>query len=153
MSAAEALAANQEALNLSRAIGWKAAESYALWNRGMVLGAQGRYSEALDASNAGLDLAEEIEHRQWIAGSHYTLGAVYLDMLAFPEAAQHLTLALENARAAGTTFWMKNSAGMLASTYIAAGQLDSATATLSEFPRGRHACQDDRRAPALGGRR
>src|SRR2546427_9637412 len=41
-----------------------------------------------EVAQRGLAIAEEIGHRQWMTAGHRTLGALYLDLLAFSEALQ-----------------------------------------------------------------
>ncbi len=126
-SADEAMAASNEAFDMARTIGWKAAESYALWNRSVLLGAQGRYSEAIEACAAGLALAQEIEHRQWMSGAEYSLGAIYLDMLDLEAAESHLIAAAELAKASGSQIWTQNAGGALVSALVAKGKLEAAS--------------------------
>ena len=118
------------ALRMAREIGWRSAESYALWNLGFCLGAQGDYGRALAAAKEGLAIAEDIEHRQWMAAAHFGLGALYLDLLALPQAKEHLEQALSLARETASGHWTDCAAGLLASTHIQQRALASAEAVL-----------------------
>ncbi len=122
MVAAGSLAEGQEdaenALNIAREIGQRSAEAYALFQLGLCLGSQGEYKRALAAAQASLDIAEEIEHRQWQAAAHAMLGGIYRGLLALPQARQHFEQALALARETGSLFWARMSTGYLASTVI-----------------------------------
>ncbi len=95
------------ALQIAHEIGWRAEEAHCLLHLGDFLGAHGEYGRALEAAQAGLHIAEEIEHRQWLACAHWELGALYLDLLALPMARQHLEQALTLAKASGSWYWVR----------------------------------------------
>ena len=61
----------------------------------------------LDRAVRTLQVALDIEHRQWQIGSHCTLGFIYRDLLTFPEARRHLEQALTLAQAMNATWWMR----------------------------------------------
>lgn len=122
----EALHAAEKGLRITREIGWRAGESFALSMLGSCLGYSGRYAEALDAAQRGLAIAEEIAHLQWGATAHCILGAIYLDLLAFPSAKGHLEEALAIARQIGSLYWLRTSVGFLAPTWVGLRQLDVA---------------------------
>jgi DNA-binding CsgD family transcriptional regulator len=66
----------------------------------------------------GLAIAEEIEHRQWMAAGHRALGALYLDLLALSEAKPHLEQALALAQEVGSWNWIRIVSGFLAPLYL-----------------------------------
>ena len=74
------IAQAEEALSLSRAMGWRSAEALALCVLGQALSAGGEYGRALDAIQLGLTISTEIEHHQWLINSHLNLGALYADL-------------------------------------------------------------------------
>jgi DNA-binding CsgD family transcriptional regulator len=123
---------SEEAIQISREIGWRAGEAYAELMLAMGLGPQGEYARALEAGEAGLAVAEEIEHRQWISGAHAALGMLYLDLLALNAARPHLEEALALARAVGSQVWVGLTSGYLALVYAAQGNLELAEATLDD---------------------
>src|SRR2546428_9284919 len=63
------------ALTMAQEIGWRPAESLSLWNLACCLGPRGLYVSALDCAERAFNIAEEIEHRQWMTAAHWTLGA------------------------------------------------------------------------------
>ena len=104
-------------------------------------GVRGDYSRAFEFATMSLAVAEEIEHSQWLTYSHYILGALYLDILAEPEARQHLELALALANKIGSRWWITNASGYLALVHILAGDLPRARrcsgSRLADLHRGR----------------
>jgi predicted ATPase/DNA-binding CsgD family transcriptional regulator len=117
-SLVESAREGETALKVAREIGWRSAEAYAQLTLGFCLGAQGEYVRALNFAQTSLAIAEEIEHRQWIAATHCMLGALYLDLLILPMACQHLEPALALAQEIGSGHWIRHAVSFLASTYI-----------------------------------
>ena len=70
----EAARHGEEGLSIAREIGWRAGEAFAHFNLAFCYAAQGEYSRALSSARASREIAEEIGHRQWIAGANWTLG-------------------------------------------------------------------------------
>ena len=71
----------EESLSLSREIGWRVGESFALWGySGMTLGVAGNYAVALSAAREALKIASEMDHRQWITAARCILGNLYADL-------------------------------------------------------------------------
>jgi tetratricopeptide (TPR) repeat protein len=106
------------ALEIARDIGWRAGEAYALLELGYYLGPHGDYARALGYARAGLEVAQDIEHRQWMTGAYCALGALHLDLLALPQARQHLEQALALAKEVGSRHWFRTATGHLAGVYI-----------------------------------
>jgi DNA-binding CsgD family transcriptional regulator len=131
-SLAEAARDAEEAVKLSREIGWRAGEAYAEFMLAICLGSQGEYGRALAAARHSLAIAEEIEHRQWIVGAHAALGMLHLDLLAFEAAQSHLERALTIAREIGSRVWTSSTAAYLALTYMTQGELGRAEALLND---------------------
>ncbi len=122
----------EQALKTAREIGQPSAEVYALFALAQYLGPHGEYARALEAARASLALAEQIEHRQWLAGAHWQVGALYLDLLALPEAQQHLEQALALAREVGSWNWIRIVSGFLASAYLLRQDQTSAEAVVAD---------------------
>src|SRR5207248_10626151 len=66
-----------------------------------------------------LDMAKEIEHREWQTAAHTVLGGIYTRLLASSQAREHFEQALALAREIGSQFWTCIATGYLASTLIA----------------------------------
>lgn len=123
------------ALQLAREIGQRSAEAYALWALAGCLGPQGEYGHALLLAQKALEVAEEIEHGQWISASHFILGALYSELSAPVEAQHHLEQSLTNAKEIGSNFWRSNAAGYLALVLLGKVDTAGARAVLDEtFP-------------------
>jgi DNA-binding CsgD family transcriptional regulator len=121
----------EEAIRSAQESGWRAGEAFAQFELAMSFGARGDYAHALDLVRHALATAEEIEHRQWIIGSHTILGRLYLDLLEFPEARRRLEFALDLARDLHSSNWTQIASAMLAMTYIRQGELGLADAALA----------------------
>jgi tetratricopeptide (TPR) repeat protein len=118
ISLAECLHIGQQALTLAREIGQRPAEIYALCSLGQYLGPRGEYARALKLAQEGLTLAEQIEHHEWMTYGHWEQGALYLDLLALPEALTSLEHALALAQEVGSWIWIRIVSGFLARTLI-----------------------------------
>lgn len=121
----------EEALNIARKLSWQSGEAGAYMYGGLGFGARGAYGLALEAGNKTLEIASEIEHRLWIAGAHMLLGRVYLDLLALPQAQDHLEQALAQAKNINTAFMVNANSAFLALTYIGQGKLSQAETVLN----------------------
>jgi DNA-binding CsgD family transcriptional regulator len=122
--------AADEALQLARQLGWRAGEASALMYSGLGLGPRGQFMRAIGAARQCLEIATEIEHRQWAMAAHWTLGALYLDLLWLSEARRHLDLALEMAVAIGHRFSIRMASAFLAETCVAQGDIARAQVVL-----------------------
>jgi DNA-binding CsgD family transcriptional regulator/tetratricopeptide (TPR) repeat protein len=119
LSQAEAVARGEEALRIARAMDNAAAEAYALCTLGQRLGAHGEYGQAIALTQNGLNTAQQIEHQEWMAFGHWTLGKIYLDLLDPALAQLHLEHALALAQAIGSRFWIRVTTALLARAYLA----------------------------------
>jgi DNA-binding NarL/FixJ family response regulator len=120
----------EEALGLAQSIGWRSGEAYSLIFLAFCLGSQGAYGRALEHVRAGLDIAEAIEHRQWMTAARCALGATHLDMLDHQEAASPLEEALALAREIGSVHWLRTATGFLASLHVRDGDAQRAESLL-----------------------
>ncbi len=134
LSLLECTNAGNEALQLARDISWRAGEAYALICLSWCLGAHGDYRNALHNAQTSLSIAEAIEHRQWMTAAHWSLGAIYLDLLTLPKAQHHLESALALAHEIGSAIWINHVSGLLVSTYLAQGDDQHAEAVLDTLP-------------------
>jgi len=126
----EAAREGEMALQIARDIGQRAGEAYALVFLGFCLAPSGEYRRALESARRGLEIAQEIEHRQWMTAAHCALGAIHHDLLALAEARPHLEQALTLAMETGSLHWIHCATGYLASLCTAQNELDRATAIL-----------------------
>src|SRR6266700_4242122 len=128
---AESLQQGELALLIAGEIGLRSDEAYTLIHMAMFLGARGEYARAMEVAQRGLDIAEEIEHRQWMTAGHRVLGALYLDLLALSEAQQHLEQALALAQEIGSRVWTRIVPGFLALVSLAQHDVTRAEALLN----------------------
>jgi DNA-binding CsgD family transcriptional regulator/tetratricopeptide (TPR) repeat protein len=108
----------EEALRISREIGWRAGESFTLSMLASVNGWLGRYGEALACARTGLAIAEEIGHLQWSAAARCVLGAIYVDLMEFESAKSELETALALARHIRSLYWTRTAADRLAQACV-----------------------------------
>jgi predicted ATPase/class 3 adenylate cyclase len=132
--AEEVNALGEEGLALSREIGWRAGEAFALWSfRGMGLGARGDYASALTSTQEGLAIALEIEHGQWITGARCMLGNLHADLYDWTTARRELESALTLAQEIDSLYWVRSSAGWLASTLTRSADIPAALDVLDNY--------------------
>ncbi len=130
-TAQEVLREGLSELDLARKINWKAGQSWAAWGVALVYGAHGMYEQAFRYGELGLQIAIEIQHRQWMAGGNTTMGYIYLDLLNYEQAIEHLEESLSLGREVDSQNWINNSSGPLAQAHILAGDLASAEDVLT----------------------
>ena len=128
----QALNELNEATRLAEEINWKAGESFSLWTTGFVLSAAGEFSAALEAAKKGLELADEIEHVQWVTAACCAVSRVYMRMLDHESALPYLERARELARRMDSNHWIAVTTAMFANAYIEAGEFDRAEGLLAE---------------------
>jgi hypothetical protein len=85
----------------------------------------------LEVAQASLAISEQIEHRQWLTAAHWQLGVLYLDLLALPEAQQHLEQALALAQEVGSWNWIRIVSGFLAPAHLLQQDLTKAELILT----------------------
>jgi DNA-binding CsgD family transcriptional regulator/tetratricopeptide (TPR) repeat protein len=120
----------QEAVALARAIDWPAGESFARWELALWYGLRGHYARAFELATSGLGIAEEIEHKQWIAAGLCSLGALYVDVFAPERARPLLERALVLANELGSSVWVPYAAARLALAYTLEREFSQASAVL-----------------------
>jgi serine/threonine protein kinase/predicted ATPase len=127
----ESIQFGELALQAAREIGQRSAEAYALFAMAQYIGPHGKYARVLEAAQVSLAIAKQIEHRQWLTSAHWQLGVLYLDLLALPDAQQHLEQALTLAQELGSRIWIRITAGFLASLYLLQEDLIKAESILA----------------------
>src|SRR5260370_28261254 len=131
ISFAESLHFGEQALKIAREIGQRPAEAYTLFSLARYLGPHGEYARALEMAQAGLALAEQIEHRQWITFGYWILGTLYLQLLVLPQAGASLEHALALAHEVGSWNWIRIVSGFLAPAYLLQQDLAQADSILT----------------------
>jgi DNA-binding CsgD family transcriptional regulator/Flp pilus assembly protein TadD len=118
MNVAECQQDAERATKIAREIGWRAGEAFGTVLSSYCLAAQGQCGQALALIQRGLEIAEEIEHRQWMSLAHRNLGALYLDLLALPMARHHFEQALALAKEIGSLYLTQVATSYLISTAV-----------------------------------
>ncbi len=131
LALADLTAQGEQAVQVMHEIGYRDGEAYLDMILSIYGQGRGDYALGLRSGQAGLDIATEIGHRQWMAGTHYTLGLVYFDFLAWPEATQHLEVGLELSRVTRSQHWTRCHIGILSAAYVESQALDKAAAVLA----------------------
>jgi DNA-binding CsgD family transcriptional regulator len=126
MSAAECIKSGELGIQVARDIDWRPGEILAATMAGRSLAAQHRYTEALLLTQRALEIAQEIEHHQWMCLAHRCLSYVYLDLLMLPAAQEHLEQALMLANKIGSLFHIAMNRGHLISIYVMQNELKQA---------------------------
>ncbi len=121
LTLAQSAAHVARALEIARRIGYLAGEAYALIILSGDLGSMGQAALALEHSRRGLEIAAAIEHRLWLTYGHQVRGLVCREILALPQARDHLEQGLRLARELNSPFWVGMGAAFLATVLIQQG--------------------------------
>jgi len=127
---AEARQYGEEAVELARAIGSRAGESFALLMLAVSCAQQGEYGYALDLLGRGWELAEEVAHGEWLTEAQLRLGALHRDLFAADAARRHLERALAKARDLHSTCLVRLVSGTLALACVEQGDFARARTLL-----------------------
>jgi DNA-binding CsgD family transcriptional regulator len=128
----EIVRGGEEAVQLARSSGWRSDEAHALIRLSVCLGWQGEYRRAFAAAQAGLAIAQEIEHREWLSDAYYVLGLLLLDLLAPSEAQQRLEQSLAIAKEIGSQLMIYVVSSRLAEVHLLQNEFHRAEAVLNE---------------------
>jgi class 3 adenylate cyclase/tetratricopeptide (TPR) repeat protein len=130
-SLAGALQCAERAFAIASEIGWRSDEAYAAMTLTECLLAKGDFGLALEAAQDGTAIAEAIRHQQWMLLGHAELARLYAEMQALPEALRHAEAAAALAEKGVVTFLGRMAELMLASLFLARGELDRAETVLA----------------------
>lgn len=123
----------REARRIAHDTGWKAVEIYTIAMAAQSQIARGDYQEALDSSLAGLQLAERIDHAQWICYTRQNIGDLYYDLLMPEGARRYLEPSLPVADTTGSIVWRTWNRCSLALIYLEQNEADRAGALVDEL--------------------
>jgi DNA-binding CsgD family transcriptional regulator len=126
----EVVSQGELAQKIAREIGQRSGEAFAGSCFALFLGSRGDYLRAFDMELHCLEIAQEIEHRQWMTAAHCHLGVLYRELLALPLARQRLEQALLLAQEMSSPFWVGMVMGQLALTSILQQELVHAESLL-----------------------
>jgi DNA-binding CsgD family transcriptional regulator len=125
-AAQTASASAEEALRISREIGWRAGEGFACHCLAQPLSGLGAYARALDIARTGLNVAREIGHQQWLCAMHLVVGTLLREVGKTGEAADHAEAAFAVARSIGSLYWTRVTGAALIELRVRRGELDAA---------------------------
>jgi ATP/maltotriose-dependent transcriptional regulator MalT len=111
---------------IAREIGWADGQAYAEILAGAMLELRGEMSRAMDLASAGMSLAEQIGHRQWMVCGHVALGRIHADVFDVAAARPHLEAALSLSEAIASPLWTALAVANLTLLLIDIGELDTA---------------------------
>ncbi|MGH9176700.1 MAG: tetratricopeptide repeat protein, partial [Vicinamibacterales bacterium] len=111
----------EEAIRLAREIGWRSGEAFAASRAGTAMIRLGDVRAGFRYLWDALDIAERIQHRQWMALIQIDIGSNYLDMLLPELARQHLESGLRHADETGSALLRTAATGLLATALIQVG--------------------------------
>ncbi|MFW6075198.1 MAG: helix-turn-helix transcriptional regulator [Chloroflexota bacterium] len=117
-------------IRTARSIPWRAGEAAGRIALGSHLALHGEFGAGLESATAGLELALEIEHREWIALGNIVLGFIHLDLLDLHRAIEHLERAYGQAVDLSSFVHVHLATAPLIEAYLAAGDPVSARKTL-----------------------
>jgi predicted ATPase/DNA-binding CsgD family transcriptional regulator len=133
MSISRARRYAEAALDLARQINSKTDETIAMIRLGMLLRTQGRYAQALELTQQAIDLAEGLDHAEWISFGWMGLGEIQRDLLNLDQARTCYERSLQEVNRSGNVEIKIMVAADLARVCMDQGKLDEAEKLLSEI--------------------
>ena len=121
-----------EALSLARQADSLIAQAYVEMAASGAFASFGEFDRGLAHVQESVRIATEIKHTQWMAGSYFSLGHVYILLLEANPAIQVLETGLALAIEIGSSWWTGNITAYLARACLLQGALPRAEAVLTE---------------------
>ncbi|MFN8533621.1 MAG: AAA family ATPase [Dehalococcoidia bacterium] len=103
----------ERALSISRQLGWRAAEAFALAHQSGLFARRGEYARGIELIGSCEALADEIEHLEWQTYAAFQHGAIALDLLDVERARELLRSAFARAMRTGSLYWVRTVGGVL----------------------------------------
>lgn len=107
----------ERSVSISREIGYRAGEAFALAPIAWGWSSHGEMMRGLELARRAYGIAEDIQHRQWMTLTRWTLGIIYLDYCALSEAEEQFEKAYQLALEIRSRHWISCSGGLLANVY------------------------------------
>lgn len=114
----------------TRQLEWRAGEAFALLILGEGFASDGQYGRAFELLERGIDIANEIQHRQWLTATTLVYGETLAHLLNFERALPYLENAARWARELASMNWIRTGSGFLATALIAQNELPRAAEVL-----------------------
>ena len=123
----------EKAIEIAQKIGSFPDEAWSAWPRALLMALQGDLGQALKIGRHGLQIAEDIEHREWIVGNRFALGILLTEMLVPEEARPELERGLQLANELNSQYWINHLSGALARAFVRLDQLEDARRSLHDI--------------------
>jgi DNA-binding CsgD family transcriptional regulator/tetratricopeptide (TPR) repeat protein len=158
LTLADAVRDGEKSLELARDLSWPSGEVFALMCLGVSLGSLGEYAGAFARVTEASEIAQAIEHREWLAGAAHAMGELLLSVVALVPARHCVEQSLRLAQEIRSPFWISQATGRLAEIHVASGEAGRARELLEALPPatrsnspGRRLCSRVRAELALAG--
>ncbi|MBI1277594.1 MAG: AAA family ATPase [Anaerolineaceae bacterium] len=122
-----------ESIDIAREIGFYSAEAYGCICVGNIYSYRGDYSSALAYVDRAVDLAQSINHTEWLAAAHLRLGLIYRDLFDLDKATEHAVTGTALAKQSGSHWFIARAIGLNVSILVANNQFAEAEALLAEY--------------------
>lgn len=116
----------EEALLLATRIGWQAGQANGEEALACVLWSSGEFGAGFEHARQATQLATEIQHRQWMAGSYQVTGQLYWSIFDTEQARQVLEAGLAFSRQLGSSWWSGHNLIVLFKVYLQENELEKA---------------------------
>jgi tetratricopeptide (TPR) repeat protein len=120
----------EQALAWAREMSWRANESFTMAQLAITYASQGSYAHALELAQKALELAEKIQHHQWMVSALYADGVIHADLLDASYARVQFERALELAEQTRSVYWRRLINAWLAVALVAERDLKRANAVI-----------------------
>lgn len=127
---AGSLADGEQALAITREIGWRDGEANAHIRLAWAHLVRGALGAGLHHAQQALDIAREIEHIPWQTAAHFSLGMAHLLMLSLTGAERDMARGLQLAQSSGAQQWAGSISHGLVQTRLDAGDVEGAASLL-----------------------
>lgn len=122
-----------EAARLAQSIHWLSGEVFAYFCIGQIASYSGEYTIGWDTAHRAMEIAQSIQHDQWILATHIDFGDWHRSLLDYDRAAEEFEQAYALAKQIGSLHWVRTAGGILASTYALSGRPTEAQTLLADL--------------------
>ena len=122
----------EEAIDIAHQISWYAGEAYACVTAGYVHSYYAHFADSFLYLQRAQELAQAIDHTEWLAGAYVFSAFVYRDLLELSTAADYLDKGVALAIQVGSHWFSEMGRGLLARIRIEQGKLDAAAELVAQ---------------------
>ena len=120
----------QEALQVTRQLSWRSGEAFCLYCLAQNLEAYGKFDASMQANRSARQIAEEINHSQWLIACQINAGYIDHTLYDYDQACIELDSAYRLAKTIGSIQWVHVAAGILGRALVNSGRNEEAEAIL-----------------------